>query len=138
MEKGGFGHTKMIVWQEIDKMDTIVQEILKRIPKGEFKTRSQIDTASDSVGSNFVEGYYSGSLGEYIRFLNYSKCSNGELHERIRRIFRKQYINKELYDKFEDNCIRVMYLIDKTRQSLENKKQQEDKKPSPSSKPQTS
>ena len=122
-KKGKFGHTKMIVWQEIDKMDTIIQEILRYIPKGEYKTKSQIDTASDSVGSNFVEGYYSGSLGEYIRFLNYSKRSNGELHERVRRVYRKKYIAKELYDKFEDNCIRVMYLIDRTIQSLQKKKE---------------
>ncbi|MBU0597207.1 four helix bundle protein [Patescibacteria group bacterium] len=127
-KKGGFGHTKMIVWQEIDKLDTIVQDILKYIPRGEYKTRSQIDTASDSIGSNFVEGYYSGSLGEYIRFLRYSKRSNGELHERVRRIFRKKYIDQKIFDKFEDNCIRVMYLIDRTIQSLENKRNQEKNK----------
>jgi len=61
------GHQKMIIWQNIDKLDIIVQEVLHYIPKREFKMRSQIDNASDSVGSNFVEGYYSGSLAEYIR-----------------------------------------------------------------------
>ncbi|MDP2684581.1 MAG: four helix bundle protein [bacterium] len=132
MNRQGFGHTKMIVWQEIDKMDIIIQDVLKYIPKGEFKTKSQIDTASDSIGSNFVEGYYSGSLGEYIRFLNYAKRSNGELHERVRRIFRKTYISEELYNKFEDNCIRVMYLLDRTIQSLQNKKIQEAKSAKPS------
>jgi four helix bundle protein len=54
----------MIVWQNIDRLDILVQRILKYIPKHEFKMRSQIDNASDSVGANFVEGYYSGSLAE--------------------------------------------------------------------------
>lgn len=126
--KGGYGHTKMIVWQEIDKMDCLVQDILKYIPRNEFKTRSQIDTASDSVGSNFVEGYYSGSIGEYIRFLKYSKRSNGEVHERVRRVLRKGYIKQDLYNKFEDNCIRVMYLLDRLIQSLEAKRSLEGRK----------
>ncbi|RKX71842.1 hypothetical protein DRP53_00170 [candidate division WOR-3 bacterium] len=89
------GHEKMIVWQNIDKLDIIVQKILKRIPKHEFRMKSQIDNASDSIGANFVEGYYSGSLGEYLRFLHYSKRSIGELRERVRRIKRKGYITDD-------------------------------------------
>jgi four helix bundle protein len=67
--EGKNNHEKMIVWQMADKLDIIVQEILLHVPKYEFQTRSQIDNASDSIGSNFVEGYYSGTLGDYIRFL---------------------------------------------------------------------
>jgi hypothetical protein len=54
MDKKLQGHQKMIVWQNIDRLDIIVQEVLRCIPKYEFKMRSQIDAASDSVGSNFV------------------------------------------------------------------------------------
>ncbi|MFH0779810.1 MAG: four helix bundle protein [Parcubacteria group bacterium] len=119
-----FGHQKMIVWQSIDQLDQIVQEILKCIPKNEFKTRSQIDNASDSIGSNFVEGYYSRSIGEYLRFLGYSKRSAGELQERVRRTLRKGYIGENLYNKFEDRLIKTMYLLDRTRQGLEKKRQE--------------
>lgn len=112
-------HKKMIVWQNIDKLDIFTQNILKYIPRNEYKTKSQIDNASDSVGSNFVEGYYSDSLGEYIRFEKYAKRSLAELHERIRRLVRKEYINKNLYDEFDDLAIKTMYLFDKLITSLE-------------------
>jgi four helix bundle protein len=116
-----YGHTKMVVWQSIDQLDIIVQDVLACIPKNEFKTRSQIDNASDSVGANFVEGYYSGSLKEYLRFLNYSKRSCGELHERVRRTFRKKYIGQTLFNKFEERQAKTMYLMDKLILSLKNK-----------------
>jgi len=112
-------YRKMIIWQNIDKLDIIVQDILKHIPKNEYKTRSQIDNASDSIGSNFVEGYYSDSLGEYIRFEKYAKRSLAELQERIRRILRKGYINQKIYDEFDDLAIKTMYLFDRLITSLE-------------------
>ncbi|MBN2621554.1 four helix bundle protein [candidate division WOR-3 bacterium] len=115
------GHEKMIVWQNMDKLDIIVQKILKKIPRFEVKMRSQIDNASDSVGANFVEGYYSGSIPEYLKFLRYSKRSLGELRERVRRVSRKGYILDGLYEEFTDLAIKTMYLIDRLRRSSENK-----------------
>ncbi len=87
--------------------------------------KSQIDNASDSVGANFVEGYYSGSLGEYLRFLHYSKRSLGELRERVRRVKRKGYIEDGAYGEFSDCAIRTMYLLDRLIQSLKNKRELE-------------
>jgi len=112
-------HRTMIVWQNIDKLDILVQEILKYVPKNEYKTRSQIDNASDSIGSNFVEGYYSDAIGEYIRFSKYAKRSLAEVQERVRRLLRKGYINKPLFDKFDDLAIKTMYLFDRLIISLE-------------------
>lgn len=121
MEKKLQGHQKMIIWQNTDKLDIIVQDILRSIPKREFKLRSQIDSASDSVGANFVEGYYSGSLAEYIRFNRYGKRSLGELRERVRRTLRKGYILNSQFDAFEDCAIKTMYLFDRLIHSLEDK-----------------
>lgn len=85
-----YGHEKMIVWQMADKLDIFVQDrVIPLIPKRQFKTIDQIDSASDSVGANFVEGYYADSIGDYIRFLRYGKRSCGELMERVRRCFEK-------------------------------------------------
>jgi len=119
------GHERMIVWQNMDKLDTLVQRILKNIPKYEFKIKSQIDNASDSVGANFVEGYYSGSLAEYLRFLHYSKRSLGELRERVRRVKRKGHVSDGMYQEIDDCAIRTMYLLDRLIQSLRVKKMQE-------------
>ncbi len=112
----------MVVWQNMDRLDTLVQQILKHIPKSEFKMKSQIDSASDSIGANFVEGYYSGSLAEYLRFLHYSKRSLGELKERARRVKRKGFVTMNEYAHFDDCAIRTMYLLDRLIQSLKRKK----------------
>ena len=112
----------MIVWQNMDKLDILVQKILEKIPIYSFKMKSQIDNASDSTGANFVEDYYSGSLAEYLRFLRYSKRSLGELRERVRRVKRKGYIIDGVYDEFNDCAIKTMYLLDRLILSLRNKK----------------
>ena len=115
-------HVKMIIYQNIDKIDMIVQrKILPKIPKYNKILREQIDSASDSIGANFVEGYYSGSIREYLRFLNYSKRSLGELQERVRRCLRKNYIDIILYKEFEDLVNQTMYLFNRLMKALEKK-----------------
>lgn len=114
-------HEKMIVWKMADELDFLVQRLLKKIPRNEFKIRSQIDSASDSIGSNFVEGYYSNSTKEYLRFCRYSRRSCGELQERIRRLVRKDYITEEEYKELLPSIIKTGYLIDRLVQSLQNR-----------------
>lgn len=121
MERKLRGHRKMVIWQNIDQLDVMVQAILKRIPRQEFKLKEQIDSASDSVEANFLEGYYSGSLPEYIRFSRYGKRSLGELQGRIRRTLRKGYILQSEFERFDDLSIRTMYLFDRLLRALEDK-----------------
>lgn len=114
-------HEKLIAWQMADKLDEIVQEIIKKLSKYEYKIISQIDSASDSVGSNIVEGYYSNSTAEFVRFLKYSKRSCAEVQERIRRLKRKKLIDDDLCDRCCEHCIKTGYIIDRLILSLENK-----------------
>lgn len=121
-------HKKMIVWQSMDELDSLVQEILAKIPRKEYKIRAQIDSASDSVGANFVEGYYSGFLAEYIRFLTYSRRSLGELQERVRRVLRKSYIDQREYEKFDERAGKTMCLVNRLIYSLKEKLEMDAKK----------
>ena len=111
----------MAVWQSIEQLNEIVNDVLICIHKNEFKCRSQIANANDSVGSNFVEGYYSGYIKEYIRFLKYSRRSGQELYSRVTNLFIRKVIGNNLYTKFDDRCKKTMFLIDRTRYGLENK-----------------
>ncbi len=120
-----YGHRQMIVWQNADRLDVLVQKLLAKIPRHELEMRAQIDSASDSIGANFVEGYYSGTLGEYIRFCRYSKRSLGELQERVRRVLRKGYISQDEYAEFDDLAIKTIYLFDRLLESLEKKREGE-------------
>lgn len=127
MTEKQYGHKKMIVWQMADKLDAMIQDVLKKIPRTEFKLREQLDSASDSVGSNFVEGYYSNSLAEYIRFCGYSKRSVGEIQQRLRRILRKGHISEAEYNSLDEVAGKTMYLFNRLLDALEKKRAQEGK-----------
>ncbi|MBN1325583.1 four helix bundle protein [Candidatus Falkowbacteria bacterium] len=121
MEKNKYkngSHEKLIAWRMADELDFLVQNILRIIPRTEYKIKSQIDSASDSIGSNIVEGYYSNSTAEYIRFLRYARRSCGELQERIRRLLRKNYLKEVKYNEVNSMCIRTGYIIDRLINSL--------------------
>lgn len=116
-----------------DKLDAMILDVLKKIPRTEFKLREQLDSASDSVGSNFVEGYYANSLAEYIRFCGYSKRSIGEIQQRLRRILRKEYISEDEYNSLDEVAGKTMYLFNRLIDSLEAKRAQEGKNKKPKS-----
>ena len=121
-KKNLWGHRKMIVWQNLDKIEEMVQrEILFRIPKNCFSLRDQIDRSCSSSVANFIEGYYSGSIKEYIRFLKYSKRSLAELQDWIRRTFYKNFIPENIYLSFDDLAIKTLYLLNRLINALISK-----------------
>ena len=117
-----YGHRKMIVWQNLDKMEMMVQKvILPAIPKNSFNLIDQIDRACGSCGANFIEGYYSGFIKEYMRFLSYSKRSLAELQYWIRLIFHKGFITQNIYSEFDSLAIRTMFLLNRLINALDEK-----------------
>jgi four helix bundle protein len=109
----------MVVWQNLDKIETMVQKrILRSIPKNCFRLIDQIDRSCSSCGANFIEGYYSGSIKEYIRFLHYSKRSLAELQDWVRRVYHKEIISQNLYSEFDGLSIRTMFLLNRLINSL--------------------
>lgn len=114
-----YDHTKMIVWQNLDKIEEMVNKtILPKIPKNYFSLLDQTDRACSSSVANFIEGYYSSSINEYVRFLKYSKRSLAELLDWGRRCYHKSIINKETYDRFHDTAIKTLYLLNRLIYSL--------------------
>jgi|SRR3989339_34106 len=121
-ENNLYGHRKMIVWQNLDKLEIIIQkDILKSIPKNCFSLIDQIDRATSSSVANFIEGYYSGSIREYIRFLKYSKRSLAELQDWIRRVYHKGYIAENIYTNVDKLSIQTMFLLNRLINSLASK-----------------
>lgn len=114
-----YGHRKMIVWMNINEVEKMVQQkVLRCIPKSQFNIISQIDRACDSVGANFIEGYYSGSIKEYVRFLRYSKRSLAELQGWVQRCFNKGFISEAVFDLSDNLSIRTMYLLNRLINAL--------------------
>ncbi len=122
MAEKPIGHRKMVVWQNLDASEVMIRkEIMKFIPKTEFALRDQIDRACSSSVANFIEGYYSGSIKEYLRFLGYSKRSLAELQDWVRRVYYKDYITEALYLRFDDLAIRTLFLLNRLISSLRQK-----------------
>ncbi len=114
-----YDHTKMVVWQNLDKIEEMVNKgILPKIPRNNFSLLDQIDRACSSSVANFIEGYYSSFVNEYIRFLKYSKRSLAELMDWVRRCYHKTIISKETYEGFHDISIKTLYLLNRLIYSL--------------------
>ena len=115
------GHMKMRVWQNADRLDFMIRDLVNKVPKHYYKLASQISRASNSIAANFVEGYYSGSLNEYLRFIYYSKRSLGELMEHLRNCLRRKFVSEVEFDQFNKLSWQTMYLIDRLIASLKKK-----------------
>ena len=140
MERKGrnraFGHRKMIVWQNLDRIEVSVRKkILKQIPRNKFQLRDQIDRACSSAVANFVEGYYSGSIKEYLRFLFYSKRSLAELQDWVRRTYYNEFIQENLWDEFDDLVVKTLYLFNRLIFSLQQRSSNSLPTPKPSQPP---
>ncbi len=63
------GYMKLIVWQKAIELFELVWATVFTENKIDFKLRSQIADAAQSVSANISEGYGRRSLNEYIQFL---------------------------------------------------------------------
>ena len=120
MEKRKYheAHKKMELWKSLEQLNEIVNEIIKQIPAHDYKAINQITNAHDSMASNFVEGYYAGYIKEFERFLTYGRRSGAELQTRVSLIHGRGTISDDLYHRFDDRCIKTLYLFDQTRKGL--------------------
>jgi four helix bundle protein len=122
MEGNNYGHRKMIVWQNLDAIEMMIQrKILPLIPKNQFNIIDQMDRSCSSSVANFIEGFYSGSIKEYLRFLGYSRRSLAELQDWVRRVYIKQFIPENVYADFDDLLVKTHYLINRLVFALKRK-----------------
>jgi four helix bundle protein len=120
------GYMNLIVWQKAVKLLELVWTIVFTENKIDFKLRSQLADAAQSVSANISEGYGRRPINEYIQFLYYALGSMAETMTRA--IGLKQ--TKQIRDaRFQDVDVlhyevenRLLRLIEK----LEQKREDED------------
>ena len=66
------GYMKLNVWQKAMELFELVWSIVFIETRIDFKLRSQIADAAQSISSNIAEGYGRRSVSEYIQFLYYA------------------------------------------------------------------
>jgi four helix bundle protein len=72
------GYMKLIVWQKAIQLFELAWKIAFIEVKIDFKLRSQLADAVQSISANISQGYGRRSINEYIQFLYYSLGSLAE------------------------------------------------------------
>ena len=120
------GYVKLIVWQKAIQLFELVWKIAFIEVKIDFKLRSQLADAVQSISANISEGYGRRSINEYIQFLYYALGSLAETMTRAIGLKQTKQISAGRFHEFDllhyevEN--RLLRLIDK----LEQKREDED------------
>jgi len=94
------GYMKLEAWQRgMDLFELVYKRTAEVI---DFKLRSQVRDASQSVSANIAEGYCRRSLPEYLQFLYTAKGSLGECLTRLIGLSRVGCITHQDVGKFQD------------------------------------
>jgi four helix bundle protein len=119
------GYMKLIVWQKAMQLFELVWNIVFIETRVDFKLRSRIADAAQSISSNIAEGYGRRSIGEYIQFLYYALGSMAETMTRAIGFKQTKQISADRFHDFDllhyevEN--RLLRLIEKLEQKREDK-----------------
>ena len=111
------GYMKLIVWQKAIQLFELAWKIAFIEVKIDFKLRSQLADAVQSISANISEGDGRRSINEYIQFLYYALGSLAETMTRDIGLKQTKQISAALFHEFENRLLR---LIDKLEQKRED------------------
>ena len=117
------GYMRLVVWQKAMQLFELVWKIVFVEAKIDFKLRSQIVDAVQSISANISEGYGRRSVGEYIQFLYYALGSLAETITRAIGLKQTKQISEKSFDllhyEVENRLLRLT-------EKLEHKRDDED------------
>ncbi len=118
------GYMKLIMWQKAMQLFELVWSTCFNEAKIDFKLRSQLADAAQSVSANISEGYGRRSISEYIQFLYYAPGSLAETMTRVIGLRQTKQISDARFHDFGvihyevEN--RLLRLIEKLEQKRED------------------
>ncbi|HET6272376.1 MAG TPA: four helix bundle protein [Bacteroidota bacterium] len=116
------GYMKLEVWQNAIQLYQLVHEIVYKESHIDFKLRSQIDDAAQSVSSNIAEGYGRRSIHEYLQYLYISAGSLAETLTRAVGLKVTNQISGEQLERIDSLHYEVENKLIRLIESLENKR----------------
>ena len=120
------GYMKLIVWQKAIELFELVWKTAFIDAKVDFKLRSQLADATQSVSANISEGYGRRSVSEYIQFLYYALGSLAETTTRALGLKRTNQISAARFHEFNLLHYEVENRLLRLIEKLEQKRDDED------------
>ena len=120
------GYMKLIVWQKAIELFQLVWSIDFTEGKIDFKLRSQLADAVQSVSANIAEGYGRRFVTEYIQFLYYALGSLGETMTRMIGLRQTNQLSKERFEAFDFVHYEVESRLLRLIEKLEEKRDDDD------------
>lgn len=116
------GYMKLEVWQRGIELFKIVWKTVYIEHKIDFKLRSQIADAAQSVSANISEGYSRRSINEYLQFLYISLASLSEMMSRLIGLKITEQITIEKFNEIDQIHYEVENKLLRLVESLERKR----------------
>lgn len=109
-------------WQEARRLTQSIYGYIKRpVFYRDSRLSNQVTGAAISIMNNICEGFDSGSNGEFIRFLRYSRRSCSEVQNCLYVALDQEYINNEEFQETYEHCEKVRMIIDGLIRYLKNR-----------------
>ena len=118
------GYMKLEVWNEAVEQFRCSCSLFEEIGPTDFKLRSQILNAAQSISANIAEGYCRRSVKEYLQFLNIALGSSGELMTRMIGLRTIGVISGRTFEEFDDRHYSVENKLIALKKSLQIKQRE--------------
>lgn len=115
------GYMKLEVWNNGIEIFQYSFNLLKEIHNVDYKLKSQILGAAQSISSNIAEGYCRRSITEYLYFLNIALGSSGELLTRIIGLKEINFLTEKEFEEFDQKHYELENKLLSLVKSLQNK-----------------
>ena len=111
---------KLEAWQR--GLDLFAMTFRLSTEVSDFKLKSQVRDAAQSVSANIAEGYGRRSLPEYLQFLYYAKGSLAETLARVIGLQNVKLISNDNFEAFDQLHYEVENKLLRLIESLETKR----------------
>src|SRR6266404_6729623 len=120
------GYMKLIVWQKAIQLFELAWKIAFIDVKIDFKLRSQLADAAQSISANISESYGRRSINEYIQFLYYALGSLAEAMTRVVGLKQTKQIAEARFHDFDLLHYEVENKLLRLIEKLEQKREDDD------------
>ena len=116
------GYMNLVVWQRAMDLYQVAWQLTHTDLPIDFKLRSQLVDAAQSVSANIAEGYGRRSINEYLQFLYIGLGSLGETLTRAIGLNRTKQIDVDAMESFDQLHYEVENRLSRLIEKLEHKR----------------